>query len=348
MKRKLLALALCLSVTGAAFTACAKTDVNSVESETAAAETEAETAEETEAAEETAAETAAETEAAADEDTFSYPLTLTDAYGNEVTVEAEPETIVTVSPALTEIVYALGGEDKLIGRSEYDDYPEEVSEVQSVGAIDMPDTELIVSLDPDVVLASSIFSEEAYNALTDAGITVVIIKDETSLDALTTYVETVADVIGLHDAGEALAMEISDEIAEVADEASETIAGDGITVYYCMGYGEYGDYTAGGDTYINDIIEVAGCENAAADIEGWSISTEELLELDPYIILVPSWGYDAFLETEPYTELTAVQEGRVLSVDPNLFERIGPRNVDAVRTVYEYALDANAVAHAGA
>ena len=321
MKRKLLALALCLSVTGAAFTACAETDVNSVESETTAA---------------------------AEESEFSYPLTLTDAYGNEVTIEEEPQTIVTVSPALTEIVYALGGEDKLIGRSEYDDYPEAVFDVQSVGAIDMPDTELIVSLDPDVVLASSIFSEEAYNALTDAGITVVIIKDETSLDALTTYIETVADVIGLHDEGEALAMEVSDEIAAVADEASETIAGDGITVYYCMGYGEYGDYTAGGDTYINDIIEVAGCENAAGDIEGWSISTEELLELDPYIILVPSWGYDAFLETEPYTELTAVQEGRVLSVDPNLFERIGPRNVDAVRTVFEYALDANAVAHAGA
>lgn len=321
MKRRLLALALCLSVTAAAFTACADSDLISEESG--------------------ASETAAE-------DTFAYPLTLTDAYGNEVTVEEEPETIVSVSPALTEIIYALGGEDKLIGRSDYDDYPEAVFDVQSVGPIDMPDTELIVSLDPDVVLASSIFSEEAYNALTDAGITVVIINDETSLDALTTYVETVADVIGLHDEGEALAMELSDEIAAVADEASETIAGDGITVYYCMGYGEYGDYTAGGDTYINDIIEVAGCVNAAGDIEGWSISTEELLELDPYIILVPSWGYDAFLETEPYTELTAVQQGRVLSVDPNLFERIGPRNVEAVRTVYEFAVDANAVAHAGA
>ncbi len=318
MKRKLLALALCLSVAAAAFTACSNSDSISEESVASA------------------------------EDTFAYPITLTDAYGNEVTVEEEPETIVTVSPALTEIVYALGGEDKLIGRSEYDDYPDAVFDVQSVGAIDMPDVELIVSLDPDVVLASSIFSEEAYNALTDAGITVVIIKDESSLDALTTYVETVADVIGLHEEGEALAMEISDSIAAVADEASETIADDGITVYYCMGYGEYGDYTAGGDTYINDIIEVAGCENAAADIEGWSISTEELLELDPYIILVPTWGYEAFLETEPYTELTAVQEGRVLAVDPNIFERIGPRNAEAVRTVYEYALDANAVAHAGA
>ena len=319
MKRKFLAAGLCFAVTAAAFMGCANSDLNSEES--GASET---------------------------EEAFSYPLTLEDAYGNVVTVEEEPETIVTVSPALTEIVYALGGEDKLIGRSDWDDYPEEVFNVQGVGNIDMPDTELIVSLDPDVVLASSIFSEEAYNALTDAGITVVIIKDESSLDGVTTYIETVADVIGLHEEGEELAMSVSDQIANVADMASETIADDGITVYYCMGYGEYGDYTAGPDTFINDIIEVAGCVNAASDADGWSYSAEQLLAADPDIILVPAWGYDDFLVTEPYTELTAVQEGRVFAVDNNLFERVGPRNAEAVQFVYETALDVNSVAHAGA
>lgn len=320
MKRKLLALTLCMAVTASIFTGCAQSDLNSDES--------------------------GATEAS--EDGFSYPLTLTDAYGNEVTVEEEPETIVSVSPALTEIVYALGGEDKLIGRSDYDDYPEAVLDIQSVGPIDLPDTELIVSLDPDVVLASSIFSEEAYNALTDAGITVVIIKDESDLEGMYTYITTTADVIGLHEEGQALVEDLKAELDEISAEVNDTIAGSEITVYYCMGYGEYGDYTAGGDTFINDIIEAAGCVNAAGDIEGWSISTEELLAKDPYIILVPSWGYDAFLETEPYSELTAVQEGRVLSVDENIFNRVGPRNVDAVRTVFEFAVDANAVAHAGA
>lgn len=319
MKRKLLALALCLSVAAAAFTACANSDSNSEESGASVAE-----------------------------DTFAYPLTLTDAYGNEVTVEEEPETIVTVSPALTEIVYALGGEDKLIGRSDWDDYPADVFEVQSVGNIDMPDVELIVSLDPDVVLASSIFSEEAYNALTDAGITVVIIKDETSLDGVTLYIETVADVIGLHEEGQALAMGVSDEIAEIYNEATQTIADDEITVYYAMSFGEYGDFTAGPDTFINDIIEYAGCVNAASDADGWSYSAEQLLAADPDIIIVPEWGYESFMETEPYTELTAVQNGTVIAVDANLFERVGPRNVDAVRTLYEYALDYNSVAHAGA
>ena len=320
MKRKLLALTLCMAVTASIFTGCAQSDLNSDES--------------------------GATEAS--EDGFSYPLTLTDAYGNEVTVEEEPETIVSVSPALTEIVYALGGEDKLIGRSDYDDYPEAVLDIQSVGPIDLPDTELIVSLDPDVVLASSIFSEEAYNALTDAGITVVIIKDESDLEGMYTYITTTADVIGLHEEGQTLVEDLEAELDEISAEVNDTIAGSEITVYYCMGYGEYGDYTAGGDTFINDIIEAAGCVNAAGDIEGWSISTEELLAKDPYIILVPSWGYDAFLETEPYSELTAVQEGRVLSVDENIFNRVGPRNVDAVRTVFEFAMDANAVAHAGA
>jgi ABC-type Fe3+-hydroxamate transport system, periplasmic component len=346
MKRRLLAAVLSMTVTAAMISGCTNSDLNSEESGASVTNQQIETAVSVEAEE--AEGTQESTEVELTEESFSYPLTLEDAYGNVVTVEEEPETIVTVSPALTEIVYALGGEDKLIGRSSWDDYPEEVFDVQEVGNIDLPDTELIVSLDPDVVLASSIFSEEAYNALTDAGITVVIIKDETSLDGLTMYIQTVADVIGLHDEGEALAMDVCDQIAEVADQAQETIAGDDITVYYCMGFGEYGDYTAGGDTFINDIIEIAGCVNIAADVEGWSYSTEQLLEADPYIILVPSWGYDDFLATEPYSELTAVQQGRVLSVDPNLFERVGPRNAEAVRTVYEYALDANAVAHAGA
>ena len=315
MKRKLIALALSLSVAAAAFTACANSDENSEES--AVSET-TEATEVTETAEETTEETV--TEVVIDEDEFSYPLTLEDAYGNVVTIEEEPETVVSVSPAITEIIYAVGGEDKLIGRSEYDDYPEAVFDVQSVGAIDMPDVELIVSLDPDVVLASSIFSEEAYNALTDAGITVVIVKDETSLDGMIYTVETVADVIGLHDAGQELAMGLSDQISETFNEAMETIGDDEITVYYAMSFGEYGDYTAGPDTFINDIITYAGCVNAASDADGWSYSAEQLLAADPYIILVPDWGYESFLETEPYTELTAVQEGRVLAVDANIHD----------------------------
>ena len=306
MKRKLLAAVLCLSVASAAFAGCSGSDLNSDES-------------------------AAQEEASGEESI--YPLTLTDAYGNEVTIEEEPETVISVSPALTEIVYAVGGGSKLIGRSDYDDYPSDVFEVASVGPIDLPDTELIVSMDPDVVIASSIFSEEAYNALTDAGITVVIIKDESTLDGMFTYVETTADVIGCHEEG----AEVSSQLQEALSYIENNNNDSGLSVYYCMGYGEYGDYTAGAGTFINDIIEAAGCVNAAADADGWSYSTEQLLANDPDIILVPTWGYDAFLVTEPYSELTAVKEGNVISIDNNTFERVGPRNIDAIQTVIDAA-----------
>ena len=324
MKKKVLSVVLALAVTTTLFSAC-----STATEETTTAATAAQT-------EETTTTEAEETTVA---DDSIYPLTYTDAYGNEVTIEAEPETVVSVSPALTEIVFALGAEDKLVGRSSYDDYPAEVFDIQDVGPIDLPDTELIASLEPDVVIASSIFSEEAYNAITELGIPVVIIRDETTLEGMFGVITDVADVIGAHEEGEALVADLQAQLDEISANAPETDA----TVYYCMSYGEYGDYTAGGDTFINDIIVTAGATNAAADVSGWSYSQEALLEADPDYILVPSWGYDAFLETEPYSSLTAVQEGRVISVDSNMFERQGPRNIDAIILIQE-AINADASA----
>ena len=300
------------------------------QAETTTEATEEETSEET--AEESAEESEEETSDAGDS---IYPFDYTDAYGNTVTIEGPAETVVSVSPALTEIIYALGAEDKLIGRSDYCDYPEQVFDIQAVGPIDLPDTELIISLDPDIVIASSIFSEEAYNALTDAGLTVAIVRDESTFDGMFDVVSDVADIIGVPENGEYLVADMQARYDEIATEPSE----DAPSVYYCMGYGEYGEYTAGGDTFINDIIEAAGATNAAGDVEGWSFSLEALLEADPDYILVPAWGYDAFIETEPYTDLTAVQEGRVISIDNNMFERQGPRNLDAIELIQDAIAD---------
>lgn len=294
MKRKLLAIAL---VAVLALAGCANSDLNSEESESA------------------------------------YPLTLTDTYGHEVTIEEEPQTVVSVSPALTEIIYSLGAQDKLVGRSDYCDYPAEVFDVQAVGPIDMPDIELIVSLNPDVVLASSIFSEEAYNALTEAGIPVVIINDETSLSSMPAYVATVAAVTGKTEEGAAMVEDLENQIASLTTENT------GVTVYYCMGYGEYGDYTAGANTFIDDIITTAGCVNIAGDVEGWSYSTEALLEKDPDIILVPSWGAEDFAATEPYSSLT----GEIVPIDANIFERVGPRNIEAIQVIIDAASNVSAV-----
>ena len=324
MKKKVVSVVLTLSMMAGVASCGSQTGASDETTDAAATTTTTTAAEATEeSSEETSSEEASDS---------LYPLTYEDAYGNVVTIESEPETVVSVSPALTEIVYALGAEDKLIGRTDYCDYPEEVSDIPSVGAIDNPDIEIIAELEPDVVIASSIFSEEAYNSITELGIPVVIIRDETTLEGMFDVVADVADVIGCHDEGEALVEELSSELDEIRANAPET----DVTVYYCMSYGEYGDYTAGGDTFIGDIIESAGAVNAAADVSGWSFSAEALVEADPDYILIDEWNYDGFISTEPYSSLTAVQEGNVIVIDPNLLNRQGPRNLEAVELIQEY------------
>ncbi len=325
MKKKVVSVVLALAMT-ASVASCGGDSGSAETTTTAASTTAATTAEET--SEETTSEEASDS---------LYPLTYEDAYGNVVTIESEPETVVSVSPALTEIVYALGAEDKLIGRTDYCDYPEEVLDIPSVGAIDNPDIEIIAELEPDVVIASSIFSEEAYNSITELGIPVVIIRDETTLEGMFDVVADVADVIGCHEEGEALVEDLSAELDEIRANAPAT----DVTVYYCMSYGEYGDYTAGGDTFIGDIIESAGAVNAAEDVSGWSYSAEELIEADPDYILIDEWSYDGFIATEPYSSLTAVQEGNVIIIDSNLLNRQGPRNLEAVQLIQD-AISGNA------
>lgn len=262
----------------------------------------------------------------------SYPLTYTDAYGDVVTIEEKPETIVSVSPAMTEIIYALELEDRLVGRSDYCDYPPEASEIRSVGAIDMPDTEAILEINPDIVLASSIFSEEAYDMLTGLDVTVVIVRDESSVNGMFENITDVATIMGEPQRGEELVLELQGRLNEITvSDAVENLP----SVYYCVGFGEYGEFTAGGDTFINDIISCAGARNAAGDVSGWSFSTEALLEANPDYIFIPEWGYDDFINSEPYNTLDAVKNGNVIIIDSNEFERQGPRNVDAIFEIYE-------------
>lgn len=308
-------------------TACSDT-AKETESTTAAVATEATTT-----AEATEATTEATEEVVSD---GYYPIDYTDIYGNTVTVNSQPKTIVSVSPALTEIIYELNQQDKLIGRTDYDDYPIEVMDIPSVGAIDAPSVEAIVELDPDIILASSIFTEDSYNQLTELGYTVVVIVEEESLNGMFMNIMDVATILNCVDVANEYCASLQERLDAV------TPVEDEITVYYCMGFGEYGEYTGGGDTFINEIIEAAGGVNIAKDVSGWMYSLESLIEADPDVILITMWDYDAFIVTEPYSSLKAVQNGNVIVVDANIFSRQCGRNVDAVEVVNEALLNMNA------
>jgi iron complex transport system substrate-binding protein len=261
-----------------------------------------------------------------------YPIEITDSYGDVITLEAEPQRVVSVAPNLTELMYKLDAGDKLVGRSDYCDYPEEVSEIESVGSLYTPDIEAIVALEPDVVLVSTHFDEENTKKLEELNIPVITLYEENNVEGVYDMITTLGTAINRNSEAASCVEEMQDTIKEVTD-AVEGL--DSPSVYYVVGFGEYGDFTAGGDTFIGGLIELAGGDNIAKDVSGWSITLEEIVEADPSIIVISEDSKDAFMSDDNYADLTAVKEGNVYTIDTNLLDRQGYRNAEGVRALAE-------------
>ncbi|NLW89078.1 MAG: ABC transporter substrate-binding protein [Clostridiaceae bacterium] len=256
-----------------------------------------------------------------------YPMAIDDSYGNRAIIEKEPMRIVSLAPNITELLFDLGAGEKLVGRTDYCNYPESALSIASVGSIDMPSVETIVTLDPDLIIASSIFTEASYEALTELGYTVVVFHEEYDMDGVK---DVIASVGAIMDCGteaqsliEAMDQRIQSAIEKIDSENRPS-------VYYAVSFGDYGDYTAGGDTYVNALIEMAGGVNIASDITGWSYSVEKLVEKDPDIILVNEYMLADFMALEPYKNLSAVKNGQVFGINPDLIERQGFRNAAGI------------------
>lgn len=275
--------------------------------------------------------TLAPTEAVTDTKTTTYPATITDSNGKEVVIESEPMKVVSMGPNITEMLYAIGAGDRLVGRTDYCDYPQEALAVESVGSLSTPDIEKIISLEPNVVIASTHFSEDAEKQLSDLGIDVIVLYEEHNVEGVYTIIDTLGTIFNMQEQ----ATLVRDEMKTSIEETVEAVKGlEAPSVYYVVGYGEYGDYTAGGDTFVGQLITMAGGKNIAQDVSGWSYSLESLLEADPDIIILAEYNKD-FMTAENYKDLSAVKNGNVYVIDINLLDRQGYRNAEGVRVLAE-------------
>lgn len=260
-----------------------------------------------------------------------YPLTITDKFGKNITLEKQPQRVVSFSPELVEIIFALDSGDQLIGRSQYCNYPEGALEIETMGDLFNLNVETLVASNPDLVLLSSMASEEAVTTLQNKGLTVLALDEDTNVDGTYGYIESVGEILNQNLAAENLIQEMQQKVSQIEKQ----VAGlDKPTVYFVVSAGEY-DSTATGDTFIGQLIAMAGGDNIAADGQNWQYSLETLLEKDPQIILCSAnYGMKAILEnTAGYKDLTAVKEGRVYEVDEDLFYRQGPRLPEALQTL---------------
>lgn len=238
--------------------------------------------------------------------------------------------IVSFSPSITEIIYALGASNLLVGRTDYCDYPQEVTTIESVGDFYNPNIEKILSLDPDLVIASSLWTEDIETKFTEVGIQVLVLNDNSKVEDVFAMISTLGVYLQKEDEATILIEEMQAELSSIM----ESIEGlQTKTVYYVAGYGEYGDYTATGDTYIHDMITLAGGDNIAKDATGWLYSLETLIEKDPEVILIGSFAIDDFLASKNYQSLSAVKNNQVYAVDANLFDRQSNRTVEGIRLI---------------
>lgn len=261
-----------------------------------------------------------------------YPIEITDSYGDVVTLEYEPEKVVSVAPNLTELMYELDAADKLVGRSDYCDYPQEVLDVESVGSLYTPDIEKIISMEPDLVIVSTHFDEENAKKLEDLDIPVLALYEEHDVTGVYDMIDILGKAVNRNTEAAECISRMQDTIGEVRALVEEV---ETPSVYYVVGFGEYGDYTAGGDTFIGGLIELAGGYNIAKEVRGWNITLEEIIEADPSIIITSEYDRENFMSDERYADLTAVKEEKVYAIDTNMLDRQGYRNAEGIKVLAE-------------
>jgi iron complex transport system substrate-binding protein len=267
-----------------------------------------------------------------------YPLTLTDDAGREVDIPAEPERIVSLAPSNTEIVCALDACDRLVGVTDFDDYPAEVAEVPDVVIGAVVDVELVAQADPDLVLAAGneLTPSAVITELAGLGYPVLVLYPET-LEAVLDNVELVGTAINaVEEAGE-----VTEHMAEHIAEVRAAVAGEPAPrTFYEVGLFEGAIYTAGEDSVLAGLIDTAGGEPITGDPLTTAIALEDLVVADPEVILLGDAAYDPSITPESvaarpgWEGMTAVTTGRIEVMEEDLvITRPGPRIIEGLEAL---------------
>lgn len=263
----------------------------------------------------------------------SNDTTITDSYQRMVKVTENPKRIISAAPGITEIVFALGEGQRLIGRTDYCDFPARVKSIPSIGGLEDPNIEVISGMNPDLVIASTHFQKEVLDKLDKLNIPVVVLKNQESFDGAYQLIKDVAKILNVTRRADSIVSTMKSQVAGISQKVNLIKVKP--SVYFVIGFGKTGDFTAGGNTFINDLIKMAGGVNIASDLKGWSYSKEMLIQKDPDIILIRTGDKELFSKTEGYSNLTAVKNGKVYEVNNNLFEITGPRLSEGLQTLFD-------------
>ncbi|MFV2041294.1 MAG: cobalamin-binding protein [Candidatus Hydrothermarchaeales archaeon] len=257
-----------------------------------------------------------------------FPMKITDGAGENITLSAAPTRIVSLAPSNTEILFVLGLGEQIVGVTEYGDYPEEALEKEQIGGFNTISTEKVVALNPGLILATGGVQAEVVEQLRGLNQQVVVI-DSKNLDDILSNIQLIGRITGRTSEAQTLVKDLQKRIDAARAKGKST----GVKVMYIV----WGDplMVAGPDSFADDLIVKAGGVNIYADAATQypSVTLESVINRNPEVIIASDnigLELEDLKDLPEWRETSAVQNGRLYTIDADIVSRPGPRIVDAL------------------
>ncbi len=268
-------------------------------------------------------------------------LEVTDDFGRNVTLQGVPERIISLSPTNTEILFAIGAGDRVVGVTDFCNYPAEAEELPRIGGVSTVSVEKVVALEPDLVLGCELNGKETVVRLTELNITVVSLNP-TNITEIQDDIMLVGRLTGEEENATALVTDMARSLEAIK---AQTVDVKRPKVAHITWHDPI--WVAGDGTVQEELIELAGGDNVFSDKTDWvTVSLEEFIDRNPDVIIV-SVGhgvagmkpYDYIVNEARLEVVNAVKHGRVYTINADIMSRAGPRIVDATEIVYGFLLE---------
>lgn len=262
-------------------------------------------------------------------------ISVEDDYSNLIQLDSYPEKIISLSPSTTEILFALGLDEEIVGVTDYCDYPAEALKKEKIGSFAEANLEKIISLSPDLVISSGNENTEGGKILYDANIQVASFNSP-DIDGIFSEITRIGQLTNKEKEAEELVKGLEARRADIVKKSNNN---KGKKVFYEVWHDPL--MTAGKGSFMDELISLAGGENIGGSIDNPypEYSVESLISKDPDVYLTTGGGVGktkADIEKrQGYENIKAVKNGNIYLLDENIVSRPGPRIIDALEIVYE-------------
>lgn len=252
-----------------------------------------------------------------------------DGLGRSVVLPQRIDRAVSLAPNLTEMIFAVGAGDRLVGVTTFCDYPAEAKSIQKVGDTQTPNIERIISLQPQVVFVSTASQLESFTDVLDERGIAVFVTDAASLDHVFKHLLQLGEIFGTGDQADKLVNDLQDRVARIRQS---TAASEPVRVFLQISNEPL--FTIGKDSFVTELISTAGGISVTANVPGGypRLSKETASAMNPDVIILS----DSDDNKEPnaaFVNSSAVRSGAIFRIDPDIISRPGPRSVDALESI---------------